>query len=144
VGRLRDATGRDIRIEAGSDLIGLPSVVTVACFRIIQEALSNALKHSAAERIDVRASRVGGLVRIAIVDNGKGFDVAKAHARACRAGGIGLLTMRERVALAGGSFAINSTPGHGTQIHVGIPLGGADSLASPVANAASAVGAGAP
>jgi len=117
VDRLREASGRDIRVAIGDDLGRLPPGIDVACFRIVQEALSNALKHSQASRISVNVNRLGNGVQIAVADNGKGFDVAEARARAGRCDSIGLLTMRERAALAGGLFTVESSPGHGTHVH---------------------------
>jgi len=122
VERLREATERDIRVKVGPELVDLPTGVNLACCRIVQEALSNALKHSGAMHIGVSADRVGNLVRIDITDDGKGFDLEHVRARTNGAGGMGLLTMRERAALAAGMLVVESSPTRGTRVHVELPV----------------------
>lgn len=86
--------------------------------RVIQETLDNAAKHSRAKlvRIDLRGTPQE--VALRIEDDGVGFDVEDAKL----AQGIGLISMRERIALAGGDFAVSSQQGHGTHLSVRIPL----------------------
>ncbi len=84
-------------------------------FRIMQEALANVARHSSASRADVSLQYGTGAVTITIHDNGRGFDTNAPH------NGLGLSSMRERAETSGGSFAIESTPGQGTQIVVTLP-----------------------
>jgi two-component system sensor histidine kinase UhpB len=121
VDRVRDASGQDIRIALGEDLGGVPRPIEVTCFRIVQEALTNALKHSGARHFQVRVHRVAQSLHVTVTDDGHGFDVATTAATALGSGCVGLLSMRERAALVGGSFDIQSSAAHGTQIHASLP-----------------------
>lgn len=89
---------------------------TINVFRIIQEALTNILKHAKASEVKVLISRTKQGLRIVIKDNGKGFDVGSLSC------GLGLVTMRERANLLGGVIDIVSKPSQGTRITVDIPL----------------------
>jgi PAS domain S-box-containing protein len=86
----------------------------LAIYRIVQEALQNIGKHSAATHVRVELTRLKEAVRLSITDNGRGFDIesVKAHA------GLGLLGIRERAHLARGKVTVQSEPGKGTQIEV--------------------------
>ena len=85
------------------------------------EGLTNAIKHSGAGTISVWLWPVGGAITASIADDGTGFDVAKSSPRASAAGRIGLLSMRERAALAGGSVEVDSFIGRGTCISATFP-----------------------
>ncbi|ADB49725.1 GAF domain-containing sensor histidine kinase [Conexibacter woesei] len=88
----------------------LPPDLETAVYRLVQEALTNAVKHARAERVDVRVTERDGCVELTVRDDGAGFDVGAPRA------GFGLLGMEERVALAGGTLAVQSRPGAGTTI----------------------------
>ena len=84
-------------------------------YRVAQEALNNAVKHSRADRVSVQLRGRPDGVTMTIDDNGVGFDVgASQH-------GLGLLSMTERVEQIGGSFLLSSDPGKGTRLEVNIP-----------------------
>jgi two-component system, NarL family, sensor histidine kinase NreB len=85
-------------------------------FRIIQEAVTNALKHSGATRIQVRISRSKGKLKISVEDNGKGLAPVQGRA------GLGLVTMQERAKLLGGRFEIASKPKQGTAVRLEVPV----------------------
>jgi signal transduction histidine kinase len=90
-------------------------------YRLVQEALTNCAKHAAAAHVSVElAEEAGGLV-LRIEDDGVGFD-PQALADAGAAPGLGLLTMRERVAEVQGRFEIDAQPGRGTRIRIHLPL----------------------
>jgi len=91
-----------------------------ALFRIGQEALNNALKHAAATSVLVRIRAGGETLTLEVIDNGRGFDPRAA----ARAGGIGLITMRERAEKLGGKLEILSRPGEGTQVRVTVQAAG--------------------
>jgi PAS domain S-box-containing protein len=95
----------------------LPPEKEIIVYRIVQEAMTNILKHAQARKVRVALSRRGGLVRLAVSDDGRGFNSEKEK----NAIGLGLLGMRERVAVAGGDFALASRPGRGTRIVVTLP-----------------------
>ncbi|MFV2063156.1 MAG: ATP-binding protein [Chloroflexota bacterium] len=109
-----------VRVDAPAER--LPRHLEVALFRIAQEALNNVAKHAAASNVLVRMRRYDDEVELSIEDDGEGFDVEPALARAAGAGGVGLAGMQERVALLGGSMKITSEPGRGTVIRVRAPI----------------------
>jgi signal transduction histidine kinase len=103
-----------------------------ACFRLAQEAITNAVRHARAKTLSVELRRAGRALRLVVRDDGAGFDVAKAEARADQGKSLGLLGIKERAALAGGRARIFSSPGQGTTVEISLPLDGA-SRASPSA-----------
>lgn len=103
----------------------LPSPIEIALYRVAQEALRNATKHSRANRVDIRLEVESNEVSCSIRDDGRGFDVAAVLDRRGDRG-LGLIGMRERLNAVGGQFSINSAPGRGTEIRVAVPLGDHD------------------
>jgi signal transduction histidine kinase len=104
------------RHEIGLELAGEPRLragVDEEVFRIAQESLQNALKHSRAEHIDVRLIENGGGLRLEVADDGVGFE---PDATALRARRLGLTSMEERARALGGRLAIVSAPGRGTTV----------------------------
>lgn len=95
----------------------LPSKMEVALFRLVQEAVQNALKHATAKRIQVKLSIAKERVTAVVKDDGKGFDVDVQ-----KEGSFGLMGMRERVELLEGELSINSSPGAGTLVLIQVPL----------------------
>jgi signal transduction histidine kinase len=108
--------------EAGSRLAG---DVETALYRIAQEALSNAVRHSSATKVLVRLTIRSGYVSLAVIDNGVGFDPESAFRGDAR-GGVGLESVKERVGLVGGTVNVESAVGRGTRLYVVIPLGADD------------------
>lgn len=100
------------------------SLVETALYRIVQESLTNVLKHSGATRLGVVLGKLDGRVQLIVEDNGRGFDPDSAPDSPDAAGRLGLLGMRERVAMVGGTFSIESTPGGPTTVFVNIPFSG--------------------
>jgi signal transduction histidine kinase len=92
------------------ELEDLGDDISLCLFRVAQEALNNAVKHGHAKQITVVLAREAGLLRLQIKDTGIGFDPA------ARTGGMGLVSMQERLRLVGGKLAIRSSPGQGTVI----------------------------
>lgn len=100
-------------------LVGrLPIEIETACFRILQEAVTNIVRHASAGRICVDLRNVDGHLEMLIRDDGIGFDVAMAQERALRGQCMGLLGMQERVDLLGGEIEISSAQDQGTTIRV--------------------------
>lgn len=99
-----------------------PSAVETACFRIAQEALTNALRHAGAGAVDIALRAGEGAIEVEVRDDGAGFDAAAARERAARGGSFGLLGMQERAELAGGTLAVESAPGQGTTVRACFPL----------------------
>ncbi len=99
----------------------LPSEVETALYRITQEMLANAVRHASATKIIVRLETRPGYADLAVIDNGHGFDPdAVLHSKDQR--GLGLLSIKERVELVGGTVNIESTVGRGTRVYVVIPF----------------------
>ena len=96
----------------------LPLEIGRPLFRVLQEALYNASKHSDVKRVEVRLQEGSGEIHLTISDLGKGFDLKAA----LRGKGLGLTSMRERVRLVNGTISIESKPMGGTTIHVRVPL----------------------
>jgi signal transduction histidine kinase len=103
-----------------------------ACFRVVQEALTNVAKHAHAKRVWVNLQQQEGALHLTVRDNGVGFDVAAARARVAHGSGLGLRGMEERLWVLGGHLDIASTPRHGTEIHARVPMTGADTKYTPV------------
>ena len=112
------ADRRKIEIAFRSDLSGnLPLNVGLPLFRVLQEAVNNAIKHSGEQRVEVQVGENSGEIHLIVRDLGKGFDIKTAM----QGMGLGLTSMRERVRLVNGTIAIESRPMGGTNIHVRIP-----------------------
>lgn len=95
--------------------------VETTAYRVVQEALTNVLKHARAQRVSVIAEHVGGELRVIVEDDGSGFDAAQvrsAHGRQ-----LGLTGMAERAALVGGRLEIESEAGKGTTVYLRVPIG---------------------
>jgi signal transduction histidine kinase len=105
----------------GFDGERLPPAMETALYRIVQEALTNVVRHAQATRLDVLLERRGDQVVVVIEDNGVGFDADMAHFAS--SGRLGLLGMQERVEMLGGSLVIESAAGAGTTIVVEVPYG---------------------
>jgi len=96
----------------------LPTELSLSLFRVLQEALRNAAKHSGVKRFEVRLWGSMGEIQLTISDLGAGFDTETAM----KSTGLGLTSMRERLRLVNGELSINSQPRHGTTIHARIPF----------------------
>jgi signal transduction histidine kinase len=92
----------------------LPAEIESTVYRVVQEALTNAVKHGEATRVQVRVSDRAGSVDVTVRDDGKGFDPQQNSV------GFGLLGIRERLALVRGTLAIESAPGGGTTLRISI------------------------
>jgi signal transduction histidine kinase len=105
-------SGLNCRLELIGEPPSLMPEVRLAVYRIVQEALHNALRHAAADQAVVQLETTDHLLRVIIRDNGAGFDPESAT----RPSALGLLSMRERAAAIGAAFAVTSRPGDGTTI----------------------------
>lgn len=117
----RMAAKGEVQIEADilvkpPDSPRLPVDIRVAGYRLVQEALNNALKHSGASHVWLRAVRTDGTIEVDVRDDGRGFD-PETTAR-----GFGLIGMKERVELVGGTFDVLSAPGAGTTVRAVLPI----------------------
>jgi signal transduction histidine kinase len=110
-------TGIHVHFEPGLPDERLPADIETALYRIVQEALTNVVKHSRAHTISVVLVRKPGTIAAVIEDDGQGFDPANV-----REDGFGLEGMRERVGLLDGQLRIESAEGHGTTLVAEVPL----------------------
>src|SRR5215203_7372951 len=110
---------REIRlvVEEGFP-VNLPGKESVELLRILQEALANVRRHSAARNVEVGLRTDDEAILIEVTDDGRGFDPMVAQ------GGVGLVGMRERVEGLGGEIEISNRPGEGTEVMVRVPVGG--------------------
>jgi len=108
------AHGADVVVEA-AELPALDLRQETTLYRVAQEAIGNALRHSGSRQVSVRLYRRQRSVVLEVSDRGTGFDPGSALA------GLGLTTMRERAASAGGRLSITSAPGAGTRVRLSIP-----------------------
>jgi two-component system, NarL family, sensor histidine kinase DevS len=112
-----EATGIPGHLEASLRGERLPSEVETTLYRIVQESLTNVVKHAGARHVSIVVMRRDRVATAIIEDDGEGFDPGDAPDR-----GIGLLGMRERVALLDGRLEIESSPGSGTTVVAEVPL----------------------
>jgi len=96
----------------------LPTELSLSLFRVLQEALRNAMKHSGVKRFEVRLWGSTGEIHLVVIDLGVGFDTGAAM----QSIGLGLTSMQERLRLVGGDLSINSQPKCGTTIHARVPF----------------------
>jgi PAS domain S-box-containing protein len=96
----------------------MPREISLCLFRVLQETLQNAVKHSGVRRFTVKLHGSDGEVQLTVSDMGVGFDPQDANNRR----GLGLISMRERVQLVKGEISIKSRPGGGTTIYARVPL----------------------
>ena len=114
-----ERTGLDVQVESALGADRLPPAVETAVYRIVQEALTNAVKHAHARRASVVLTRKNGRVTVMVEDDGRGFDPAEATQ------GIGLVGMRERVQLLDGRLVVESSMepnGQGTTLVAEFPV----------------------
>lgn len=122
IDRYAQRAGFKAQFSAEPSEIRLPGELETACFRVVQEALTNVVRHANAGRVDVVLRQEKNLLELSIHDNGVGFDLAAIGERAVTDRSLGLLGMRERVQLVGGQFEIHSDLASGTQIYACFPL----------------------
>jgi two-component system sensor histidine kinase UhpB len=100
----------------------LPPEVETACFRVAQEAVNNIVRHARARNVWLQLAVDAERLVLAVRDDGAGFDVEAARRRAALGASLGVVSMAERAALAGGTLRIESAPGQGTSVLAGFPL----------------------
>lgn len=125
VGRQAERAGLTIDLVTDPPETNLPADLNTTCFRIVQEALTNILRHAKAKKVLVDLRLYNGQLELVVRDDGIGFDVPAARQRAARGASVGLLGMQERAILLKGQLQIKSARGHGTEIRAIFPLSNA-------------------
>jgi signal transduction histidine kinase len=119
------AAGLDVRLDVEGAVADLPRGVDVAAYRVVQEALTNALRHAPEASTQVRIARNEREIRVAVCDDGRGAAPAPSVENAGRdgaVGGHGIIGLRERTAMFGGSLDAGPVPGGGFQVVARFPL----------------------
>ena len=129
VARVRASSSLEIDVDVAALEGAVASDAAINCYRIVQECLSNIVRHAGATTASIRAAADGHEVRLAIADNGTGFDPQRAPAGA-RTGGLGMVGVAERARMLGGSHTVASRPGTGTTITIRFPVSGGRNDAS--------------
>jgi PAS domain S-box-containing protein len=111
--------GLQIEFKCPESQMSLPPEVGLCLFRVLQEALHNAARHSGVKRFDVQLREDSGEIHLLVSDLGRGFDLETA----VQGRGLGLTSMQERIRLVNGMIEIQSKPMVGTTVHVSVPLG---------------------
>jgi PAS domain S-box-containing protein len=120
----REAQRAGLGLELALEDVGarLQVRVATACFRLVQEALTNVVRHAAARNVAVALRGEDASVVMEVRDDGRGFDAVAALRAASAGKSQGLLSMQERAELAGGVLSIDSLPGKGTVVRAAFPL----------------------
>jgi signal transduction histidine kinase len=121
-GRQTALVGLQARFHADPLEQRLESMIETECFRVAQGALTNVVRHAQAKSVSVELRNEGGWLHLRVRDDGTGFDVAAVREQAVRGASLGLLSMEERAALAGGGLEFISGSGQGTEVHAWFPL----------------------
>jgi signal transduction histidine kinase len=109
----------DPQLEVDEDEI--PEMLKVVVYRVLQEAMNNAAKHSDASRIRLHLAKIDNRLEFSVTDNGCGFDPAKKLAEPSAVSGLGISGMRDRTLLCDGKFEITSEKGKGTTVYISLP-----------------------
>lgn len=110
-------TGEEISLDAGSLPPALDATVQIFLFRVAQEALNNVAKHAGALHVKIKAGLDGDMITLSVEDDGRGFEGSPDAFK-----GNGLINIRERTDLMGGTFRLSARPGQGTRVEVTCPL----------------------
>ncbi len=116
-----ERTGIEATLEIRGDPDSLSSGQRITVFRAIQEALANVREHAGASNVEVRIRARRSAIELQITDDGMGFEVERAVAKAAQRGRLGLVGIAERVRMLGGTFELESSPGGPTRLKLTLP-----------------------
>jgi signal transduction histidine kinase/ligand-binding sensor domain-containing protein len=117
-----ERTGIDIQLKEGKVSRDLPPELEITAFRVVQEAVTNVIRHAGAKKATVTVHQRDGRLDLIVTDEGRGFNVGDTMEKATAGKALGLLGMQERVSMLGGQVAIESAPGEGTVIRASMPV----------------------
>jgi PAS domain S-box-containing protein len=123
---LSEQQGVEIAFQSRDIPKNLPQEVALCLFRVLQEALQNAVKYSGGRKFEVSLIGASNEIRLSVHDSGTGFDVEEAF----KSRGLGLTSMKERLKLVAGNLSIDSQPQSGTTIQASVPLSSRSKSAS--------------
>ena len=120
----RQAALVELKVKFHADRLEqrLDPMIETECFRVAQEALTNVVRHAQAKAVTVELRKEDGQFHLRVRDDGIGFEVVAVREKAARGASLGLLSMEERAALAGGGLEFTSLPRQGTEVHAWFPL----------------------
>lgn len=116
--RMARHCGIAIDVDVGGNVDVLPADTLITCYRLVQEALNNVVRHSGAARAAVRLERDAARLEVSVVDDGRGIDYTPATAQD---GHFGLLGLEERINALGGRFSVRRRPEGGTRVAATLP-----------------------
>ncbi len=105
----------EVEVQSGETSETIPDEYKTCIYRLVQEALNNAARHSSAKNAKVAVEQTANKISVSVIDDGRGFDPQRVR-------GLGILGMEERVRRLGGTFTLDSKPGKGTTLRAEIPL----------------------
>ncbi|NOS78598.1 MAG: PAS domain S-box protein [Nitrospira sp.] len=120
--RQAERTGWTLQLHLDETPVALTAPRSIACFRVVQEAMTNIARHAKATSVSLSLAVSSEQVRVVVQDDGCGFDVVAARVRAQQGVSLGMLGMEERVSLVGGTMTIQSMIGQGTSLVFSVPL----------------------
>ncbi|MBM3151544.1 MAG: sensor histidine kinase [Chloroflexi bacterium] len=120
-GTIQERSAMKVRVEISGEEYPCSNAAKIALFRIVQEALTNIVKHAAASQVDIHLAYTPEEISVQVRDDGCGFDARRVTAESHGRRPFGLLGMQERATHLGGEFSIESYTGKGTLIEVSIP-----------------------
>jgi len=114
--------GCEVQVEGRLGATPLPPDLPIACYRVVQESLTNVMRHAAAQHVWIVLEQDDSVLKLVVRDDGAGFDTARTQQQGARRGCFGLLGMAERVRLLGGNLDVESEPGRGCRIQASFPI----------------------
>jgi len=117
--RVARLSGLEVSVATPESWPAMPREAVLCLFRVAQESLRNVQRHARAGAVEVRLEAANGSAYLRVRDDGEGFEAARTRTSP----GLGLLSMRERIELAGGRIAIRGAPGRGTTVEAWVPMG---------------------
>jgi len=119
--RIQEHSFINVRVDIHGEEHDLDEAMKIAIFRIVQESLTNIIKHAQASNVNIHVQFTEKNIQINVLDNGIGFDLDQVKQRRAARPSLGLAGMEERAALLGGKMSISSRPGYGSEVEAVIP-----------------------
>ncbi len=121
--RMTRHSGLRIECQMSGNVDLIPADAVIACYRLVQEALNNVVRHAQANAVEVRLERAGNRLTVSVIDDGRGIDYDPAAPEAARDGHFGLHGLQERIRAIGGTFRFVRSAAHaGTEIRAELPV----------------------